>query len=221
MAQILLIRHGQSANNAKPESERIADPGLTDIGTKQALATAQWLKAAKVSLLYCSPFLRSLESIRPAAELTNLNPMVRPDLCEQGGCYSGYDDNKIGQPGMTRNELRQRYPSWSLDASIGEQGWWNREYETHQQAQRRAASLVEWLRSEFENSDERIALMIHADIKRRILEEILAANKTPFECPWIGPLFNVGVTCLSFAADQWTIHSLNATNHLPNEWLTA
>src|SRR5690606_8693205 len=96
--------------------------------------------------LYCSPFLRSLETARPIAEAARVAARIRADLFEQGGCYSGYEiDKRRGEPGRGRKQLMQEYPGWEIDATIGDHGWWGREYESVEEAAERAARVARWL----------------------------------------------------------------------------
>lgn len=223
MTEILLIRHGQSANNAAAEHLRTCDPPLTPLGQQQSQATAKWLSSLGVTHIYCSPFLRSLETARPIAESIGLWPMVRPDLFEQGGCYSGHElGKKRGEPGMSRAELEERYPNWFIDISIHEQGWWfGRQFETDEEVGSRADRVVEWLRSDVVGIAGRHALIIHADFKRRLLERMLpkcAAGRSMMDS--VGSLHNTGVTRLSYEGPGWLVGSLNSTSHLPGEWIT-
>jgi len=214
MAEIVLIRHGQSANNAGPEQGRIPDPGLTEIGAQQARATADWLATVKVDQLYCSPFARSLETTSPIAKRHARPVVVRPDLCEQGGCYSGYDAiGKRSEPGMSRSELLRKYPGWELDSSIDERGWWHAPYEELPAARKRAQRVASWMRDQFAHSDAVIVFVIHADFKRRLLEATLPHPELAGDI--LGPLCNTGVTRLECSRSGWRIHSLNATSHLP------
>lgn len=43
MTQFLLVRHGQSQNNALPDNQRVCDPDLTELGRQQADRTAKYL----------------------------------------------------------------------------------------------------------------------------------------------------------------------------------
>ena len=177
--QVLLIRHGQSANNAQAEHLRVPDPALTELGIRQAAATAAWLADIRVDYVYCSPFLRALETARPIAVAKNLPVRVRADLFEQGGCYSGYEPGaERGEPGLGKSALRQQYPGWHIDESIPETGWWGKEFETLAQARQRAAQVANWLAGEAKAVGGLHVLVIHADFKRLLLEAMLAHGRS-------------------------------------------
>ena len=51
--RLYLIRHAQSENNARPEHERVEDPGLTELGARQIdhLVAAELLPGLSTDLL--------------------------------------------------------------------------------------------------------------------------------------------------------------------------
>ena len=225
MPQILLVRHAQSANNALPEEQRVPDPGLTERGYKQATETARVLANRNVQSLYCSPFLRSLETARQIASQCSLRPIVRSDLFEQGGCYSGYRaGEERGEPGLGHAALASLYPGWDLDPRIPDSGWWGREYETLDQAQLRAAAVRQWLEQEICSRTNPIdgdhVFVIHADFKRLLIYELIGARMAELLDPILGPLHNTGISSFRFDRGRWMINSLNATSHLPIELVT-
>jgi 2,3-bisphosphoglycerate-dependent phosphoglycerate mutase len=223
MTEILLIRHGQSANNALDEQLRVPDPGLTEIGVRQAEALATWLKDHAVTHLYCSPFLRSLETMRPLANVQSLPVRVRSDLFELGGCYSGFEPGRErGEPGLGRSHLTQAYPTWDIDELIQDAGWWGREYETLQQGRLRAAAVAGWLAAELGQIRGLHVLIIHADFKRLLLAAMFG------EVTWVehgvdleqARLWNTGVTRCRFTAEGWELLQFNATPHLATHLVT-
>jgi 2,3-bisphosphoglycerate-dependent phosphoglycerate mutase len=222
MTQILLVRHGQSQNNASPENQRVCDPDLTELGRKQANRTAEYLCRVGVTHLYCSPFLRSLETTRPLAECLRIPASIRGDLFERGGCYSGHlPDQQVGEPGLGRGRLIQAYEGWAIDPRIGDAGWWDRRaYEVPELAMRRARKVVQWFDNELQPQGGRHACVIHADFKRLL---IAAMFGEPMErvLPRIGPLHNTGITVIEWSGGAWRLLSLNATTHLPSDYVTA
>ena len=174
---LILIRHAQSENNAFPDHLRVSDPNITELGVVQAKKLAMAVHALEPTVLYCSAFLRSLETTRPIAEVTGLRPMVRQDIYEQGGCHRGYLPNpRIAERGMGREILSKRYANWHLDDRIEETGWFDLDhYESREEANHRAQRVKAWLESESRthNPSDRVALVIHADFKLRLIEALL------------------------------------------------
>lgn len=216
MSKVLLVRHAQSANNALPEACRVCDPGLTPLGNRQAQSLADQLSLYSIRGLYCSPFLRSLETTRPVATAIGASAIVRSDLFEQGGCYSGHIPGcEKGEPGMGRMELVERYPGWHIDERIGQSGWWGRPYESREQAAERAKSVRIWLQHEvIDDANSLDVFVIHADFKRLMLLELLGEAWSHRHDRQLGSLANTGVTALEFNGGQWVLLSYNSVGHL-------
>jgi|CXWL01.1.fsa_nt_gi 2,3-bisphosphoglycerate-dependent phosphoglycerate mutase len=209
--QLYLIRHAQSQNNALPEEERVEDPGLTELGRQQAEHLGDWIPALKLTRLITSPFRRTLMTAEPIRRATSLIPEVRIDLHEQGGCYSGHDFSaKVGRPGMTRREIEAEFAGFQVADDIDGAGWWqSKPYETWEAARIRAARLLEWTRREFAHTDERVAFVMHADIKRLFLAQLHA---DPLDVPC-----NTSVTEIEFTANSHHLRIFNQYSHLPND----
>lgn len=217
MTEIYLIRHGQSANNAQAEHLRVSDPGLTEVGEQQATALAAWFASHPVDFLYCSPFLRALETARPLAEIKQLPVRVRADIFELGGCYSGHEvGKKRGEPGLGLSQLRTGYPNWEIDSSIAEAGWWGRDFETREQGRARAASVAQWLTRELLTATGIHVLVIHADFKRLLLEAMFSESQLASQQIDLAtaPLYNTGISCLEFNQGEWSLGGFNSTAHL-------
>ena len=77
--ELVLIRHGE------PDWERdkaSGDPGLTELGHKQAKRAAAYLKGRSLHALYCSPLRRARETAQPIAANHQLEPQVVDNLEE-------------------------------------------------------------------------------------------------------------------------------------------
>ena len=70
--RVHLIRHGQSANNALPEYQRIEDPALTPMGREQAERLGNW--ASQTPLAPLAADGRPIRSRRGDAVRTLLVP---------------------------------------------------------------------------------------------------------------------------------------------------
>lgn len=215
---ILLIRHAQSANNALPESQRVPDPGLTELGQEQAKRLGIGIKRFPVTQLYCSPFRRSLDTTRPCSEALGLSVSIQSDIYEQGGCYSGYERGQLrGAPGMTRAELQTSYPGWAVCETISANGWnHGREYENEHQAKLRAERVAHRLTNRWltDFPGEMAALVIHADFKRILLIGLLGTDR--WEEHW-QPIYNTAITHLERVGNKWQIAEWNSVKHLTTD----
>ena len=214
--KLYIIRHAQSENNARPDHERVEDPGLTEVGIQQANRLAEWSKSLQLTRLFCSPFLRTLLTTSPIAEATGLSPEVRVDLHEFGGCMSGPTiETMVGRPGMTRQQIVDRFPNYEIsDAEeIDENGWWkSKPFETVQQVQNRASRLLQRTIADFAETDERVAYVMHADFKVTFLEML---SERTLQFP-----YNTSVSELTIDSAGKSLDDYNGVAHLTGELLT-
>ena len=147
---LLLIRHAQSQNNALEDRFRVPDPDITALGVAQSKKLALSIAKLAPTVVYCSPFLRSLETTRWIADQIGAAPIVRQDIYEQGGCHSGFQaGSRIAQMGMNRETLSRQYAGWHLDERIGDEGWYDLDhFETEEEARNRAYQVRKWYESE-------------------------------------------------------------------------
>lgn len=85
-AELLLVRHGESAAFRPGESFQLldgqADPELHPNGRKQAAKLAERLAGESISAIYVSTLRRTADTARPLACRLGLEPTVDPDLRE-------------------------------------------------------------------------------------------------------------------------------------------
>lgn len=216
---LFLIRHAQSENNALEDQYRVPDPDITDLGVAQSKKLALAVRKLSPSVVYCSPFLRSLETTRWIVESIDAAPIVRQDIYEQGGCHSGYQPGRrVAEKGMNRQTLSQTYAGWHLDDRINDQGWFDLDhYETAKEARERARRVRKWYETETQmhSAQDRVAMVIHADFKLRLLEAFLDDEAIEER---LGDIVNTSITRLSLAKGRWRMDYWNVFSHLePHE----
>ena len=208
--KLFLIRHAQSANNAKPEHQRVEDPGLTDIGREQAQRLGTRIPSLDLTHLVTSPFRRALATTDAAIAQSSLVPEVWTDLHEQGGCYRGHEPGQlIGRPGMTRSAVEQEFAGYRVEDAIDDQGWWKSQpYETWEEARRRAQRLVDRTVSTFA-PDDRVAFVMHADFKQLFIQTM--TNR------FDGFPYNTSISTLTISRDQQALDEYNCVAHLTDD----
>ena len=216
---LLLIRHAQSQNNACEDQFRVPDPGITELGVIQSQKLATMVATLAPTVVYCSPFLRALETTRWMVNKIRATPIVRQDIYEQGGCHSGFEPgNRVAQAGLNRIVIARDYSGWQLDARIGNAGWYDLDhYETQEEAMKRAQRVREWFENEPQthSTADRVAMVIHADFKLRLLEAFLEDDTIEEQ---LGEIVNTSVTRLSMSKGKWRIDYWNVYSHLdPHE----
>lgn len=80
MARLYLVRHGEPTGSwgVSPDP----DPGLSELGHSQALATAERLLATKPAVIATSPLRRAAETAAPLSRLIRLAPIITPPVSE-------------------------------------------------------------------------------------------------------------------------------------------
>lgn len=221
--QLYLIRHAESANNAKAPHERTADPSITDLGKKQTEHLSAWTRTLKIDTLITSPFRRALDTTLGILNTTPQHVHVWHDIYERGGCYGGYDPEEIaGAMGMGSPEILEHLDvdngGCTIDPTIDTFGWWGgKDQETDDQAACRAAAVTGRLQKTFGASGKTIVMVTHADFKRLLLEAMLPSVLDPHS---VGPMRNTGITKVNFAGTHWQLDWLNSVSHLPAELIT-
>jgi broad specificity phosphatase PhoE len=213
--RLFLVRHGESANNARDESQRVHDPGLTELGAEQVEFLGPWFASVSPDVLITSPFLRALKTMVPIQRATGLHPVVWRDLHEVGGCVSGYPAiGHVGEAGLTAEEIIEQFPSCDVEGLIGELGWWGgKPYEGAADIAVRVQRIVERTLAEFGDTDLKVVYVMHADFKRELLCGFCAEHS--FSRSDYGPLHNAGVTELTLTRTTSRLDSYNNIGHLP------
>ena len=238
--ELFIIRHAQSANNAlADQSERVVDPPLTDLGTRQAHLVATHLAngidhkskpiegqpadpsngTQRISRLYCSAMLRALQTASTISQALNLRPHVWVELHEEGGMWldHGTDEGIRGYPGMTRAEIGAQFPECLLPEDITENGWWRYGFEERAYFLERAERVAAALRREA-LSDERVAMVTHGGFAAYLLRALLCV---PQDAPVFFHHDNTGITRVRFRPDgRVSIRFQNRVEHLPPELIT-
>lgn len=195
--RVLFIRHGESQNNVlyaqSPDAyrkHRHADPDLTDRGMKQAAECGKYLSAhpsfadfnpimGNVDAIYVSPMFRTLRTAQPIAKALKIQPEVWTDIYE----VSGLHVDGVGQVGLSRSEILEKFPGYHLPEDVTESGWYptDRNKETRAMAIPRivgvATRLFQMATECQKNKRSRtIALVCHGDFKDMVLQALLGLD---------------------------------------------
>lgn len=102
MAEIILVRHGQTEWSLSGRHTSVTDLDLTRVGEEQSARLRPLLVPHQFTAVLCSPRLRA----KRTAELAGLPPVtIEPDLAEW--FYGDYE-------GITSKEIHEKDPEWSL-----------------------------------------------------------------------------------------------------------
>lgn len=189
MLRLYLIRHGQSLNNIKLDvGTHEFDPPLTDLGTRQADALANYLNHAAdsetaklgggygITHLITSPMRRALQTTYPVAQALKLKPEIWVQTHERGGVIVLQTSGVYHHPGMTRSEIAQSFPTFDIPHQITDDGWWKhkRGLETQEEVARRAQSVAEELQMKASYATQaRIALITHGTFLQHLIQTLI------------------------------------------------
>lgn len=182
--RFVLIRHGQSTNNALWDESgddigREVDSPLTSLGQAQAEALAAYATRPglpwALTHLYASPMTRAVQTAAPLADAVDLPLRLSQDLFEVGGPYDVREGTteQVAHPGSGRSAIaalseRLHLPDW-----LTEEGWWRGEVERDREVYTaRADRLIRGLR-EAHRPDDVVGLVSHGWFGNVLLSRLL------------------------------------------------
>lgn len=198
--QLYIIRHGQSTNNARWETQDSvvaslsSDPVLTDKGVRQAELLADFLAVSKpgqedfwrdpqnrlgfgLTHIYCSLMQRAIHTGSIIAGRLNLPLVGLPEAHEVGGIFlesMGNDMLEISwEHGVTREFLSTYYPHLTLAQPIESSGWWRGGKEDSSLPLNRAQGVLNWIKEHHLGSDDRVAIVTHGGFYNYLLRAML------------------------------------------------
>ena len=80
--KIILVRHGESQGNAIRQVLGHTDRDLSELGYKQAAATADFLASEHIDAIYSSDLQRAYNTAKPHAQMRGLQIATSPELRE-------------------------------------------------------------------------------------------------------------------------------------------
>ncbi len=198
--QLYLIRHGQSTNNARWETQDGAaaslssDPTLTQKGVRQAELAADFLAYSKpgeedfwrdpqnrrgfgLTHIYCSLMKRAIHTGSIIANRLNLALMGLPEVHEVGGIFLESVVNDVvelsWEHGVDQEFLSTYYPQLKLAQPIDSKGWWRGGKEDNNLVLKRAQGVLNWIKEHHLGSDDRVAIVTHGGFSNSLLRVML------------------------------------------------
>ncbi|MCA2212252.1 histidine phosphatase family protein [Jidongwangia harbinensis] len=229
VAELILIRHGQSAANvAFPEADaagllesgltgRDTDVALTDLGRAQATAVGRWLAdlpaPRRPEVVITSPYLRARETWRIAAEASGL-PFPTPATDDR------LVDRLLGDlEMMTRAAIEQRFPDEGTRRSeAGEHRYRPPNGESFADIEVRLRSFLDDLNRD--HAGQRVVVVAHDAVvlmMRAVIERLDWAGVVEVSAG--NSVRNASITRFDGASGRLVLDVYNSVAHLPAEAL--
>ena len=221
------IRHAQSENNALWDQTgldigRKEDPSLTELGWEQAKRLAVLaggfqceVEGFGVTHLYCSPMLRAVTTAYEIGKKIGIMPVLWKDWHECGGLFSGTRANNdiVPRPGMSKQQIEERFPGIVTNGEVGPDGWWQGEYESEEERVVRGTRVFERLMEIHKGTNDVVAVVSHGAFYQRFMSALMGVEKVK---PVWFLMNNTGVTRVDFDAGETTVVYSNRLQHLPS-----
>lgn len=200
--EILLVRHGQSADAVEGESfellEGQGNPPLSEIGRHQADLVAARLRREEWAALYISNLRRTAETAAPLAALSGRTPIIEPDLREVflGQWEGGLFRQMMADRGPLVQEMLAA-ERWDLIPGA----------EPAQDFRARLRGAV--TRIAAAHPDARVVVFTHGGVIGELLAQASGASPFAFIAA-----DNSSISRLVVAGDRWHVRGFNETAHL-------
>jgi len=193
--ELLLIRHALPQRVEAADGP--ADPGLADLGHRQAAALAEWLADEPLHAIYTSPLRRAVETAAPLAERHGLGTIVDEDLAEFDRHATDYIPiEELKAEGDPRWQQMVE-GDWSSEGTVDPEAW-------------AAAVVVAVERVVDAHPGESVAIVAHGGVVNIYLAHVLGTRQPMFFEPAYTSINRV----LAARSGQRQIRSVNETAHL-------
>ena len=200
---LYLVRHGEAESNRDGRFGGWSPVPLTELGRRQALATAAELRRREPSVLVTSDVPRARETAAPIAEALGLEPVLEPGLRERSlGVFDG----------LSFAEAEARYPDlWkrlaSRDAHAVPDGG-----ETPETVYARVSGALERLLVTY--AGKHVAVVTHGLALYHAFTYVCGMGVPHGEMPVFVLVDNCSISQFEHRAERWRIVSINDTAHL-------
>lgn len=215
--KLLLIRHGQSTNNALPASDvvtqRVPDAPLTPLGREQAVQLATFVAEHRwrPGTVWTSLMQRAVETAAALARQLGAPVQGWVDLHERPGPYDVTSVGPVPHAGLSADALRELCPSLLLPAEATSSGWHVGPIESDAGTLERAHAVLNRVASLNPAETGPLAVVSHGHFITALL---MAATGVPADIGWSERVRfacrNTSVTGLEYVKGTWWILWLDA-----------
>ena len=198
--QLLLIRHGETLFNSQGKMQGILDSPLTEVGIRQAKATARALAGKTFDAVYSSPLGRA----RKTTEIIS-QPLNCPIHFDEG-----LQERNLGIfQGMTSNEAASRFPDDFVLFRSHDPEYIIPNGESFRQKDERG--IESFQRIAGKHPGEKIVVITHGGILDAVFRHTLAISLSQ---PRRYSIFNCAFNSIEIDGDNWRLLTWDDMNHL-------
>ena len=201
ISELTLVRHGETYWNKVGKQQGLLNSDLTDVGRRQAKATAEALRGYfGFDVMYSSPLGRAAETAAILSETLQLDWSVEGDLQERNlGILQGLTVEEFARIHPAEYEgFKSRDPDYVLP-----------EGESSRQRCERGNACIGSIAER--HPGQRVLVVTHGGILDGVIRKIMSI---PLEAPRMYSLFNCSINIISIADDDWRILTWGDVHHL-------
>ena len=200
-AKVTLIRHGETEWNHKGMQQGVLNSDLTDVGVRQAKATADALsRHGSFDEMYASPLGRATQTADIIADKLGMSYTKEENLKERNlGILQGLT---IGEFAQSHPQEYKRFASRDPEFIIPEG-------ESSRQRYERGNSCIGAIAAR--HADQNILVVTHGGIIDGVIRKIM---KIALHIPRMYSLYNCGINVISISTDDWRLLSWGDIHHL-------
>ena len=199
MAEIVLVRHGETKWNVEEVFRGRIDIELSKTGIRQAELLAEHLSHSKIDAIYSSPLKRALRTAEMIATYHRLDVEID----------SGLIDFNFGEwQGLTINEVKDKYKSLYAE-------WVENPHrvkipggESLNDVRSRASGLVGNIIAKYEGT---VVLVAHRVVNKVLILGLLGLDNSHF---WNIKQDTCGITTFTYENGRFILTQHNDTSHL-------
>jgi len=199
MAEIILVRHGETEWNVKQVFRGRIDIELSETGMKQAELLAEYLSNIKVEAIYSSPLKRALQTAEVIARYHRLNVEIVPALID-------FDFGRW--QGLSRREVKDKYKELYTEWLENPHQIRIPDGEGLDEVRKRTLGLVESIIAKHEGT---AILVSHRVVNKVLICALLGLDDSHF---WNIKQDTCGITIFAYENDRFILTKHNDTSFL-------
>lgn len=199
MANIYLVRHGETAWNVKQKIQGHSDIPLNEKGEKQAELLGERFKEQRISAVYASDLLRAKKTAEAVARHHDVAVQTFFDLRERcfGELEGKFSQDVFSDPRVERAAVFQQASG----------------VESMEQLKQRMQLRLEWIAREHDAED--VLVVSHGGAINAFLSVVSNGEVGA----GVTKLYNTAVSLLSKREGQWQIDYVNDVRHLKGVYI--